>query len=325
MNISLPKTLGLALSLLVPCSVAYAEVQRPSALPKQNDASPVIGANPHIDIATDIPFMASLITNIVGENDRVTSLVTASDSPHTFAFRPSTMRSIQNADLVVFIGEQFMPAVVNAVKEVTSDSQMLTLLDLDGITLYRSTEKDQHHEHDDKPEHNVFADPHLWTDPLNLHVVAGAIRDRLIAIDPARQASFTANTDRVLANLDTFNTEQLRRWQSTKAVAFVSMHDTTRYFTERYGLHPVDVLFSAQHSSPGVKQLRAFQKAVQQANVACVLTDPNTNSKWTQPFNDATGVTVAMVDALGVTTPDANYLSVLNTMSDTLHSCITRR
>ena len=291
-----------------------------------------------IDVTTDIPFLASMISDIVDDGDSVNSIVTVSDSPHSFAFRPSTMRAVQNADLLVLIGEQFMPGVTNAISKLSTDSKLLSLLDLDGIQLYKSEDDHDHHLRAEQAEHAEHAeqaepikqvelmdsvDTHIWTDPVNLKIIAAAVRDKLIEIDPARQHTFTLNTDRVIADLAAFDTEQQQRWAAANTVAFVSMHDTTHYFAQRYGLHATDNLFSGEHATPSVKQLRAFQTTIEQSDVRCILTDPNTSAKWTRTLSDLSDVKVASIDALGVTNPDENYLSTLNTLSDTLMSCLT--
>lgn len=331
------KTLFLCLGLLGPIAISAALT---SALPRvdteneshseisneaQTNVDPVsVDDAIAINVTTDIPLLASMIANIVGEGDSVTSLVTASDSPHTFAFRPSTMRAVQNADLLVLIGEQFMPGVTNAIVKLSSDSELLSLLDLDGIQLYESGDDHDHSLRIEQAELMDSVDPHIWTDPINLKTIAAAVRDKLIEIDPSRQEMFTSNADQVIAELDAFHTLQKRRWEATDTVAFVSMHDTTHYFSQRYGLHAEDSLFSGEHAAPSARQLRAFETTIQQSGVECILTDPNTNVKWTRTLNDLNNVSVASIDALGVNSPDENYLNVLNTLSDTLVSCLTR-
>lgn len=273
-----------------------------------------VSAKP-LKISTDIPFVASLVQAIVGEQDSVTSLMSGQESPHDFALRPRDLRQLQTANLVVMIGETLSPNVARTIRDVAIDVPTLAMLELPELQNHIANGRE--HEHD----------PHIWLDPIIVTVMATAIGDQLAKLDPIREKLFKSNAKQVAAVLEEFHNRQITRWAHRTPKAFVTLHEVSHYFQQRYNLNSVGSLFEGDHGSPSAKHLRQLQERMRASNVECVITDPNTSQRWVDTLTNgqsANGqaMSIASINILGSTDNNTHYLNVLTTMSEAFAKCL---
>ncbi|MGL5482341.1 MAG: metal ABC transporter solute-binding protein, Zn/Mn family, partial [Aeromonas veronii] len=166
-----------------------------------------------IEVLTTIKtlgFIAAAITDGVSEPK---VLLPTGASPHDFSLRPSDIRSINSADLVVWVGPELEGFMA---KPLANHPHALALTQVEGMPLFNYATQDSHdshdhddhdhaaHEHGDHDEgheghHHEGVDPHIWLGPTQAKVIAKAIASELGKLDPANQARYDAN----LAAFDT--------------------------------------------------------------------------------------------------------------------------
>ncbi len=293
--------------------------------------------SPRLKIVTDIPFVSSLVRDIAGEEHQVFGLITTANSPHEFALRPRALSAIQNADLLVTIGPQLLPSINTAINDA-SNARLLNLFDAPNIEIIFLTDGEGHHAHreegkkeqeeehakdltEDSTDQHANVDPHIWTDPINVQIMAAAIRDELVALNPSSKNVFTENTQRVIEQLQQFHEAQTLR-AATSTITFITLHDNVRYFAERYGLVSKGTLLASSHAPTSARHLKKLQQLLRSDKVSCVITDPNTNPRWTQTLTEGVDIPLLEVDILGTSTDDAHYLSLLTKLSDAFSECI---
>lgn len=273
-----------------------------------------------LKVSSDVPFVASLVQAVVGKQDRVTSLMSGTESPHSFALRPRDMRQLQTADLVVMIGEALSPNITRTIKDVAIESPTLAMLELPELQefIYRN---------DDNTNDEAFdrvhgLDPHIWLDPIIVSIMATAIGEQLATLDAARADEFRSNAKKVAAELMDFHSEQLARWSNQQTGAFVTLHEVSRYFQRRYSLNSIGSLFEGEHVTPSAKHLKQLQERMRSNKVECVITDPTTSTRWVDTLTQGQSVAVVSINALGSIDNDTNYLNVLQKVSDTFAQCL---
>ena len=117
------------------------------------------------EIVTDTPVVHSLVSMVVGDLGTPEILLDAGSDPHAFQLRPSQATSIQNADLIFWIGEELTPWLERAIDASSGDALSLALLDAPGVHLIEFGEEadddlhsDAEHDHDHGAEDKDHAE-----------------------------------------------------------------------------------------------------------------------------------------------------------------------
>lgn len=111
------------------------------------------GAEVPLAVASIKP-IHSLLAGVMEGAGRPVLLVPGGASPHTWSLRPSDARALEDADLVVWVGEDIESFLVRPLDALTNDAYLLELSRAEGITLLRTREGgawDEHH--DDHGDH----------------------------------------------------------------------------------------------------------------------------------------------------------------------------
>lgn len=156
------------------------------------------------------------------------------------------------------------------------------------------------HEHDDDEDHEGehahetgSCDPHVWTDPVNAGFWALAVRDTLIALDPAHEAEYTANAEAYLSELAAV-AEQVQK--QIDAVPedrrfIVTNHLAFNYFAERFGLTLLGVIIpgGSTTSEPSVQEVLGLIEVVQEYDVPAIFTETTVSEDLAGQIANETG------------------------------------
>ena len=99
------------------------------------------------------------------------------------------------------------------------------------------------------------ADPHIWLDPRRALGQVEAIRDGLVAADPACRARYTANADALRRSLLDLDRELATQLAPYRGGVVVSPHSFLGSFADRYGLR-AEGLVATPEASPSPGDLR---------------------------------------------------------------------
>ena len=94
----------------------------------------------------------SLLAGVMEGAGRPILLVPGGASPHTFSLRPSDAKALEDADIVVWVGEDLESFLVQPLDALASEAYILELSRAEGITLLRFREGGAWDEHDDHGE-----------------------------------------------------------------------------------------------------------------------------------------------------------------------------
>lgn len=87
-------------------------------------------------VATSIKPVHSLVAAVMEGVGEPELLIEGNLSPHNFVMKPSQAKSLQNADLIVWIGHALEPALEKPVAEIGARAVSLELLEVDGVELF---------------------------------------------------------------------------------------------------------------------------------------------------------------------------------------------
>ena len=121
-----------------------------------------------VKVITDIPPVQSLTAAVMEGVGTPDLILPPGASPHDFALRPSIAQSLQDSDIVFWIGPELTPQLEDPIKNLATKAMSVSLLTVPETVLlpYRDTSilaSDSHDEHHDKhgeEHHDEHADEH---------------------------------------------------------------------------------------------------------------------------------------------------------------------
>lgn len=101
-------------------------------------------------VAVDIAPVHSLVARVMAGVGEPSLVIPPGASPHAHSLRPSEAQSLQDADLVFWIGADLTPWMTDAVATLADDADVTALLETDGVTLleFREGALFEGHSHD---------------------------------------------------------------------------------------------------------------------------------------------------------------------------------
>ncbi len=112
------------------------------------------------NVAVDIAPVHSLVARVMDGVGTPDLILPPGASPHGYSLRPSEAAALQDADVVVWMGERLAPWMEGAVGTLAGDAAVLTLLEADGTMLldYREGALFEKHAHGDTDDHADHAE-----------------------------------------------------------------------------------------------------------------------------------------------------------------------
>ena len=291
-----------------------------------------------ISVVTSIKPLHSLTSYImegVGEPELIIDGVA---SPHNFQIKPSHAKMLQNADLVIWIGEDLESFLPTALKSIPKDAVVFELLDQSGLKKFKFREKnifeghddhghDEHakkeddHGHDDHGHGHGSFDPHIWLDPANAKVIVKKITNQLSKIDKDNASTYKANSKKVIKDLDGLIKEVKN--EINKDASFVVFHDAYQYFEKRFGLNVIGALTVNPDVMPGAEQLSEIREVIEHEKAKCIFSEPQFNPNIINSIASDTGVKTGILDPLGANIDKGKsmYFQLIKDMSSSLKNC----
>ena len=228
---------------------------------------------------------------VAGDRYRVVDLTPPGAEPHDVELSPRDVESIRDADLVVYAGGGFQPAVENAVA------------DRDGASLDVSGGE---------------RDPHVWLDPVRFARTARSLGDALGRPAAGRRLA-TA-----IAALDREYETGLR---SCERRTLVSSHAAFGHLAARYGLTARSLAGTSPEAEPGPRELERLVDDVREAGATAVFTEPLVSGRLAETVAREAGVDVATLDPIEGLSEERvqageDYLTVMRENLDVLRDVL---
>ncbi|MDA1326961.1 MAG: zinc ABC transporter substrate-binding protein, partial [Proteobacteria bacterium] len=153
---------------------------------------PARAASPSVVVS--LPPIHSLVAAIMGNTGAPHLMLRGGRSPHNAALRPSDLKRLRAATLVVWVGPTLETFLAKPVAAIGKKSTIITLLDLEPIKrLARRTGQSwEKHDHDHEAPRGLsdtLIDPHVWLSPTNAMAIARSVVEALKTQDPTNAVS----------------------------------------------------------------------------------------------------------------------------------------
>jgi len=284
-------------------------------------------------------------------------IVDGYNSPHGFSLKPSHAKMLENADLVIWVGEDLEAFLEKPLDTIAKKAKNIEVMDLKGIKKLKFREKnifeghddhghdehkehghdehkDEHKEHghdehkDEHKEHDGHEghahgehDPHVWLDPMNAKVIVKEITKQLVQLDSKNSATYKANSKKALADIDKL-TKNIKK-DLSKDLRFVVFHDAYQYFEKRFGIQVLGALTVNTDVMPGAEQLSEIREVIEHEKVNCIFSEPQFNPSIIKSIAKDTKVKTGILDPLGAKLDKGKnlYFDLLNNMASSFKGC----
>jgi zinc/manganese transport system substrate-binding protein len=304
-----------------------------------------------LNIVTTTSDLAAIARSVAGEQANVYSITTGKEDPHFLTAKPGFIMKARNADLWIRIGLEleigWEPPILDGSRNTRirvggkghlDASESVLILDVPQTTVTRAM-GDVH----------PMGNPHYWLDPFNGRRMAGAIAERLAAIDPAGAEGFRKRAEVFQRNLDDrmFGAEWVKAlgadalWSKTQdgtigallhdpasmgkaggwivAMAplrgqkLVTYHKSWIYFVNRFGLVVAAELEPKPGVPPTAVHLTDVVDLVKVDGVKIILQEPFYSVKAANQIAEKTGARVVVVaNSVGGQPEATDYVALID-------------
>ncbi|ELH0894020.1 zinc ABC transporter substrate-binding protein ZnuA [Vibrio fluvialis] len=275
------------------------------------------------DILTSIKPIQMITHELTAEVSEPDVLLSANASPHDYALRPSDVKRIHQASLVIWFGPDLEPFLE---KVLSSHPNVLILSSIPDLNLRAYSAEELEHGHDDGHHHHGTHDPHFWLGIEQAKQVAAAIAQRLSETDPEHAKQYASNLERFLQQADETDSAIRTQLADVKSVPYYVFHDAYDYFEQRYGLNNLGHFTVSPDRKPGAKTLIAIRKSLAENQAKCVFSEPQFQPAVIETVVRGSHAHIGVLDPLGTQVPvkAGSYFAFLHQLSDSYAQCLSQ-
>ena len=235
-----------------------------------------------IDVVAAFYPLAWAADRVAGETIDLRNLTPPGTEPHDFELTAQDVERIRSADVVLYLGAGFQPAVEDAVQE--ADGRVVDLL-----------------------EDPVDGDPHVWLDPVRF---ADVVEDVAVALDRQEAAAET------VAELRALDRELAQGLARCARRELVTAHEAFGYLARRYRLEQVAITGISPEAEPTPRRLEQVVERVKRTEATTVFFETLVSPRLAETVARETGAVTAVLNPLEGLTEEQlergeDYLSVM--------------
>ncbi len=282
-----------------------------------------------VTVVASIPSLAMLSQSLLqGTNGVTLVLVDGKQSPHGMSLLPSQRASLEKADLVLWVGEDFESWLVKPLMQLkrgqlamrdTSGIQLLPATAVQQAKMRQKAEQISGHDHH---HHQGAWDMHLWLDPIIVQAYVGHVRDELMIRDTSNAEQYRQNASQLIRDIQQADARAKQLLQPMLAEPLLVMHDAWRYLFRHYGLIQGAMVQKTPEQSIGAASVAQLEQRLRSGELRCLLREPQLDPKamdWLKSL--APNLNEAMTDPLGSANYSGGYADWLLDQAKAISNC----
>jgi zinc/manganese transport system substrate-binding protein len=276
-----------------------------------------------VQVVATIPDAASLVETIGGDRVRAVSIVKGRQDPHYVEPKPSYMRLMNQADLLVYVGLQleigWLPPLIRGARNpriapggpgTINLSEGIDVLEIPHGEVDRA-------QGDIHPEGN----PHYWLNPNNGLVMASNIASRLTLVDPDNAEFYRINLDRFSGELKSRIADWERRLDRYKGTDVITYHKQWEYLTEWLGMRIVNQIEDRPGIPPAPLHLAELIRQLETGRISFIISSEYINLSTARNLEKRTGIPLVTLPASVSCCPEiTDYIGLFERIASILES-----
>lgn len=246
-----------------------------------------------------------IVQSLAGDTFEAREIPGIGAEPHDFALRPSTIRLLESADLVLWFGPTLEHTLAIALGRIKNprEQALLALMPADS---------------------GIATDPHIWLDPQLAAVLATVTAEVLVRHGLLSRAQAEERLAALLAATSLAEQDIRSQLHGLEAAPFAVMHDGYSHFVQRFGLNQVFALSLDEEHQPGARTLARMRALARDSEAVCLLLDNAANQRLAATLAEGSAMRIAQVDplALLVAADSADFPLFLRDFGRTVAACL---
>ena len=253
-------------------------------------------------------------------------------SPHERTLRPSGVRQLYRARLVLWGGAMLEPQLRKVLQGLPDRVRVVSMNTLPGQRLLAPRPDDWWRNPNtasqvlepaqigaDKP-----VDPHIWLDPLNARAIVRGLARVLAELMPEHQKTLAANRRQLESALAALHGELSLKLAPVARLPFIQFHDGLQYFEQRYGLNSIAALTPSPELAPGARKLLAIRELIRAEAVRCVFTESPFPPRLVKVVVEGSRARIGELDPLGTTLAEGPelYFTLMRQLAEAIAGCL---
>ncbi|PUB77908.1 MAG: zinc ABC transporter substrate-binding protein, partial [gamma proteobacterium symbiont of Ctena orbiculata] len=234
-----------------------------------------LAGNAHgaLNVVVSLKPVHSLLASLMLDVAEPRLLLDDSQSPHGMSLKPSQIRMLNEADLIVWIGASLEPALSHLLQRQSFEAPILSLLETPDLHLLpirnRREWRSHGHSHDHNDSHpdqaviSAMLDNHIWLSPENAAAMVRHLTQKLIELDNAHSAAYRKNSRELLNRLNTFDNVIRTRLKPVANTPYIVFHDAYQYFEAHYGMHTVGTVNITPDQLSGARHIHRLRQTIE--------------------------------------------------------------
>jgi ABC-type Zn uptake system ZnuABC Zn-binding protein ZnuA len=274
-----------------------------------------------LNVVASTPDLGAIAREVGGSGVDVTNLAKGTEDPHFVDAKPSFIRILNQADVLIEGGADLEigwlpPLILNARNPKIQPGLAGRIIAADVVRLLEVPLGPIDRSLGDV---HPFGNPHFTVDPMNGKPIARLLEEHFCVLAPSDCASFKDNRKKFDEKIDARMVEWQKKMAPLKGVKAISYHKSFSYFAERFGLQVVNTIEPKPGIPPSAAHVRNLVSQMKTEGVRLILMEPNRERKTPSFLAEETGAKIAMIPSMvGGTREAQDYLSFFDSIIETL-------
>ena len=236
--------------------------------------------------------------NVVGEREGVSVdlLIPGDVGPHDYHMRPSDMRRLSQADMIIINGLGIEDFLGDAMKNKSYESA-------GPLNLIPNRWDDHDHEHDHESNFN----PHTWVSPKMAMLQVTNIAVFLSRLDPSGKDEYRKNAEAYVKRLQQIQTEMEEALKTLKERKIVTFHNAFDYLARDLGLEIVDVIYKSAVEELSAGEMVSIIDTIKENKIKVIFSEPQFSKKMADLLARESGAKVYSLDPVATGEKNADY------------------
>jgi zinc transport system substrate-binding protein len=269
------------------------------------------GSDDRVSVVASFYPLTFVAERIGGECVNVTNLTPPGIEPHDIELSPDAVEAIATADVVLYLGGGFQPAIEDAVRDASGEA-----VDLLGAVSTTPAEGEVAAE-------GLIVDPHVWLDPGRFARIADATADAIDRAGVASACDVAGAAASLRADLEALDDDFRTSLGRCERDLIVTNHAAFGYLAAAYRLRQEAIAGLEPETEPSARRLAGLIDLVEREGVTTILTEELVAPDVAETLAEEAGVHTAVLYTIeGLTDEESaageDYLSLMRKNVETL-------
>lgn len=223
-----------------------------------------------LEVVATTGMIADTLREVGGERVSVQSLMGSGTDPHSYRQTRSDVKAMAKADAVFWNGLNLEAQLKSFLFRLASRTPVYAVAEA-----VPPSRRLRDEEYENQP------DPHVWMDPQRWVLVAEAIRDALVELDPDGRSGFHERADAYISELQALHEYATKVLGSVPEPArvLVTAHDAFGYFGDAYQYEVKGIQGFSTESEAGLARIESLVNELVERQIGAVFVETSVSDR----------------------------------------------